>query len=171
VAEESTIDYGQQSTTRMDIAKMYLDIDKHLMTFCSGGIVLGPTVTHALFSPEVAYGLLLASSLFCFAFALSLAIFGLYAIPREIEESERASEDPQFLEFLREREKDLKESGESRPPGWQAELAEEESAKIFVRHRKGWRRNVALELGYTFVAVQLFLIFLALNFASGDTWH
>ena len=167
MAEGSTRDYGQQ---RMDIAKTYLDIDKHLMTFCSGGIVLVPTVTKALFS-TVEYGLILWVSLLCFAIALSLALFGLYAIPREIEESEWASEDPQFLEFLREIEKDVKERGESRPPGWQAELAEEERATTFARHVRGWRRNVALEIGYTFVAVQAFVIFLALNFASGKTWH
>jgi hypothetical protein len=98
VAEEHTSAYGQDHSTRLDIAKMHLDISKHMMTFCSGGLVLVPTVTKALFPAKVEYGVLLWVSMVGFVLAVTHAMLRIYVIPREIEKSEQAAEDTIFSE-------------------------------------------------------------------------
>jgi hypothetical protein len=73
--------------------------------------------------------------------------------------------------MMADRGEEFKENGESREPGWQDKAAERQRETEFTKHRRGWTRSVVYELGYAFVAIQAFLLFLALNFSSGNTWQ
>src|SRR5215208_1668543 len=59
--------------------KMYQDSFKHMMTFCSGGILLSAAVTGALF-PKPAFVLLLELSLGGLAVGVLAAMWGLYSV-------------------------------------------------------------------------------------------
>jgi hypothetical protein len=71
--------------------KMYHDSFKHMMTFCSGAILLASAVTGALFLPKPELPLMLAFSIGLLAFGALLAMLGLVQVSRYMDSAAKSS--------------------------------------------------------------------------------
>jgi hypothetical protein len=78
-------DSKPQSERGLEVAKMHLDLFKHITTFCSGAILLTATVTTTLFPAELARLWLLSLSFIFFIAGLTHALGGLWATIRSLD--------------------------------------------------------------------------------------
>jgi hypothetical protein len=151
---------------------MYLDIFKHMMTFSSGGILLVPTVAHALFPEGVQYRVLLWVSIIIFVQGLFVSTVGVTWIPRNIQAIERINLfttswfiDPHFLQI----QKGYQERGEEVPAAWQAWVEEGARERVFSLSRQRWTKGLIFVGSCTFTAMGAFVLFVFFNFSYGST--
>jgi hypothetical protein len=87
--QQQTDDSNPPTDIELERLKMYQDLFKHMMTFCSAAILLASAVSGALFLPkpgsELNLGPLLAFSIFHLAAGALFAMLGLTGVLRDID--------------------------------------------------------------------------------------